>query len=87
MGRILYPLAGAILGYVLTVLVVFFAFKWIIGGKGLELLGVALMTYLAIGPAGAMGGLILGYRLWARRHTDALIRDLDGDRDGDRDGD
>lgn len=79
MGRFLYPLAGAVIGYVLAVLVVFFAFKWIIGGKGLELLGVALMTYLAVGPAGAMGGVIVGYRLWSRKHTAKLIRDLDRD--------
>lgn len=79
MGRILYPLVGAVIGYLITVLLVVFVFKFFVGGKGLELLGFALMTYLAIGPAGAMGGMMIGYRRWSRLHTARLVRESEGD--------
>lgn len=79
MGRILYPLAGAVVGFLLAVLVVMLVFEHIVGAHGFGLLGAALVTYIVFGPAGAVGGVVVGYRLWSRRHTARLLRDMDRD--------
>ena len=77
MGRLFYPLGGAIVGYLLAVLTAVLVFEFVLGAKGLGLLGAALLCYVVFGPVGLVAGIVIGYRLWSRRRMASLLRDSD----------